>query len=108
MQVERRRSPRYSFVTMAEVVDEEENARTSTRISDLSLQGCYVEMLNPFPQGKKVMIEIYTESEFVEAPVTVAYQQPKKGMGLQFTGLTPHSTGVLNKWVKQAHDRKAN
>jgi hypothetical protein len=40
MSTERRRAPRYPFIAMAEIVDEKENARTSSRINDLSLHGC--------------------------------------------------------------------
>jgi hypothetical protein len=63
MKTERRRTPRYPFNALAEIVDETENARTSSRVSDLSIHGCYVEMMNPFAQGTNVMIEIYTETE---------------------------------------------
>jgi hypothetical protein len=48
-------------MAMAEIVEERENARTSSAIGDL--RGCNVEMTNPFPEGTNVMIEIYTEME---------------------------------------------
>jgi hypothetical protein len=108
MPTERRREPRYPFVAMAEVVDERENARTSSRISDLSKHGCYVEMMNPFPEGTPVMIEIRTQTESLEAHATVAYFKPKQGMGLTFDEMPPHFASVLNKWLAQANGRKAN
>jgi hypothetical protein len=108
MRAERRRAQRHPFIAMAEIVDEKENARSSSQISDLSLHGCYVEMLNPFPQGTNVLIEIYTETEFLEAHATVAYLEPKQGMGLIFSELPPQSAGVLNKWLGQAKGRKDN
>ncbi len=108
MQAERRRAPRYPFIATAEIVDEKENARTSSRISDLSQYGCYVEMLNPFPEGTNVLIEIYTETEFLEAQATVAYLEPKQGMGLTFGEMPPYFASVLNKWLVQANGRKAN
>jgi hypothetical protein len=108
MRAERRRAPRYPFIAMAEIVDEKENARTSSRVSDLSLHGCYVEMMNPFPQGTNVLIEIYTDTEFLEAHATVAFLEPQQGMGLTFGEMPPHFAGVLNKWLVQANSRKAN
>src|ERR1700680_3160798 len=99
MRTERRREPRYPFVAMAEIVDEKENARTSSRISDLSLHGCYVEMMNPFPQGTDVTIEIYCETESLEAHATVAHFEPKQGMGLTFSEMPQSYANVLNKWV---------
>ena len=82
MRTERRHAPRYPFSALAEIVDENENARTSSRVSDLSLHGRYVEMKDPFPQGTNVMIEISTETESLETHATVAHVEPKRGMGL--------------------------
>jgi hypothetical protein len=108
MRTERRREPRYPFIAMAEIVDEKENARTSSRVSDLSLHGCYVEMMNPFPEGTNVMIEIYTETESLETPATVAYFKPRQGMGLTFNEMPENFASVLNRWLVQAKGRKAN
>jgi hypothetical protein len=106
MRPERRRTPRYQFDATAEITDEKENARTSSRVTDLSLQGCYVEMPNPFPHGTNVLVEIYTENEFLEAHATVAYREPKLGMGLTFNDMQPYFAGVLNKWLLGAIQRK--
>ena len=103
MPTERRRAPRHPFIARAEIIDEKENARTSSRVSDLSVHGCYVEMMNPFPEGTSVVIEIYTETESLEAHGTVARIEPKRGMGLMFDELPPYFAGVLNKWVEQAN-----
>src|SRR6202040_1915553 len=84
MKTEHRHTPRYPFSALAEIVDEAENARTSSRVSDLSLRGCYVEMNNPFPEGTKVTIEISTETESLETYAIVAHIEPKRGMGLTF------------------------
>jgi len=108
MQAERRREPRYPFIAMAEIVDERENARVSSRISDLSLHGCYVEMINPFPQGTNVLIEIYTEAESVEMHATVAFLETKQGMGLQFREMPEYCASVLNRWLVRARGKKAN
>ena len=108
MQTERRRAPRYPFLAMAEIVDSRENARTSTRISDLSRHGCYVEMMDPFPQGTNVTIEIYTETESVETQATVAYLQPKEGMGLTFGEMPEYFANTLDRWLKEAKRRKAS
>jgi len=105
MRIERRRNQRFPFMASAEIVDENEteNSRTATQIRDLSRDGCYVEMANPFPQGTNVFIEIYTETEFMEAHATVAYREPMHGMGLSFGELQPCFAGVLNRWLIQAN-----
>lgn len=108
MRAERRRAPRYPFIASAEIIDEKENARAASRVTDLSLHGCYVEMANPFPQGTNVLIEIYTETEFLEAHATVAYLEPKEGMGLTFGEMPPYFSGILSKWLAENKSKKAN
>ena len=55
-----------------------------------------------------MVIEIYTETESLEAHGTVARIEPRRGMGLTFDEMPPSFVGVLNKWVEQAHGRKVH
>src|ERR1700739_3354146 len=96
---ERRRSPRIPFAASAEIIDEAENTRSASQVCDLSLHGGFVRVSNPFRDGSAVTIEIYKDEDFVETPATVAYFQPKRGMGLTFTGTEPQFASVLKKWV---------
>ena len=107
MKTERRRSQRYPFIALAEIVDEKENARTSSRVSDLSMHGCYVEMMNPFPPGTNVTIEIFSDTESLEAAATVARIEPKQGMGLTFSDLPESYANLLNRWVARARSAMA-
>jgi hypothetical protein len=102
MPAERRRSIRIPFAASAEIIDDEENTRSASQVSDLSLHGCFVQLSNPFPEGTPVTIEIYKDEDFVETPATVAYFQPKRGMGLTFNGMEPQFTSILKKWIAQA------
>jgi hypothetical protein len=102
MSVERRRSSRIPFAASAEIIDEAENTRRTSQVSDLSWRGCFVQLPNPFPEGTPVTIEIYKDEDFVETPATVAYFMPKRGMGLTFTGTEPQFAAILKKWISQA------
>src|SRR5262245_22880273 len=99
MSVERRRSARIPFVASAEIIDEDDNTRSSSQVSDLSLHGCCVKAANPFPVGTNVTVEIYCDADFLEAPATVAYFTPQKAMGLAFTNIEPRFAAVLKKWL---------
>jgi hypothetical protein len=105
MRPDRRRELRYPFIAMAEIMDEKENARTSSRVSDLSLHGCYVELNDPFPQGANVMVEIYTETEFLETPATAAFREAQQGMGLMFREMPEYFTTVLNRCLAAAKSK---
>jgi hypothetical protein len=66
------------------------------------LQGCFVQLPNPFPEGTPVTIEIYKDGDFVETPATVAYFMPKRGMGPTFTATEPRFAAILKKWISQS------
>jgi PilZ domain len=106
MRAERRREPRFPFIATAEIVDEQEDSRTSSRLSDLSLHGCYVEIPKPFPEGTSVLIEIFKDDDFMETHATVAFVEPRHGMGLTFREVPACFSGVLNKWLQEAGKRK--
>jgi hypothetical protein len=99
MENERRRSPRFTFIAQAEVQDETSGSRLPSRISDLSLSGCYVDIINPFPDGTPVRVKIYTTTQNFEASATVAYAHAHLGMGLSFREVKPESLAVLQNWL---------
>jgi hypothetical protein len=78
------------------------------KISDLSLHGCYVEMSTPFSPGTNVMIEIYTDDEFVESGRPWLSSRPGREWGLHFSELQGYFASVLSKWMERASKVKAN
>jgi len=99
MEQERRSAPRFAFIASAEVQDESNGSRLPSRISDLSLSGCYVDIINPFPDGTSVRVKIYTTTQNFEASATVAYAHAHLGMGLSFRNVNPDSLAVLQNWL---------
>lgn len=96
---ERRRIARYPFVANAEVVEETSGAKITARVSELSLYGCYVDMVTPFPKGTPVIVKIFTETEFFEAHGTVVYSHTHLGVGVTFRDVKPLYKTVLQKWL---------
>ena len=99
MEQERRRTPRVPFVASAELLEVNTGIRLNARVSELSLLGCYVNTVNPLPQGTKVYVKVFTSEYFIEAPATVKYTHPSMGMGLEFHDIKPHFLTVLQNWV---------
>jgi len=101
-QHERRRTPRYPFSAIAEIVDQQEDLRVQSQVRDLSSGGCYVETPDPLPPGKNVIVEIYTDNEFLESHATVAFSESHHGMGLCFGVMQPYFAAILHAWLAQA------
>lgn len=99
MEQERRRSPRFPLVASAEVHAEDAGSRLDARISDISAAGCYVDTINPLPDGTSVRLKIINESQLFEASATVVYAHTHLGMGLKFAEVPPNSHSVLKNWL---------
>jgi hypothetical protein len=102
MEQERRRSPRFPFIAAAEVHAETNGSRLAARISDISVSGCYVDTINPLPNGTPVSVRISNEAQSFEAPATVVYSHTHLGMGLKFGEVPPGSLNVLQNWLPAA------
>ena len=47
--------------------------RIASRVSELSLHGCYLDMMNPFPTGTMVLVKIAAGDSFFEAKSKIVY-----------------------------------
>ena len=99
--VERRNAPRYAMVLAAEVVELPRGARLSARTSDISRTGCYVDTLNPVPQGSRVRIRFTHHGEVFEGVGSVVYVSRGLGMGVRFTEVPPEQQARLHQWLEE-------
>jgi hypothetical protein len=103
---EKRRSPRYSFIASAELIEERADVRIATRVSELSLHGCYLDMMNPFPKDTLVLVKISAGDAFFEAKSKIVYSQPNMGAGVGFLEVAPPSQEVLERWLDGAEKER--
>ena len=94
------RTTRFPFVAHAHIVTEGDTVRT--RVTELSLYGCYLEFGGLLPTGTRVGVKIFEGADFFEATATVVYCQPSVGLGLAFREVRPHYLSVLQKWLLRA------
>jgi hypothetical protein len=99
---EQRRTPRYTFIASAELIEQKTDVRIATRVSELSLHGCYLDMMNPFPQDTLVLVKIFAGEEYFHAKAKIIYVQPNLGAGLSFMEIQPQSLAVLGRWLDNA------
>ena len=101
---ELRRSPRFPFVAVAELSHAESGEKLASRVAELSLNGCYVDMLNTLPIGSIVTIKIFAESDCFEATAKVIYTHSNLGMGLAFQEVSIKSGALLRGWLVKASE----
>ena len=98
---ERRASERFPFSAVTEIVDIASATRITARVSDVSLTGCYLDVINVFSPGTKIQINIRHGSLQFEATGTVVYSLPGMGMGITFNPVGPDMASVLKRWIAQ-------
>ena len=99
---ERRRGPRYPFIASAELIEVKADVRIASRVSELSANGCYLDMMNPFPTGTMVLVKISAGEAFFQAKSKVVYSQMNMGAGVGFLEIDAASRVVLERWLDEA------
>ena len=99
---ERRKTHRIPFVASAEITEDSSRVSIGARVTDISRNGCYIDLRSPMPEGTSVRIRIMTATGFFEADATVGYRHPHLGMGLIFRNVSSESGEVLQKWMTLA------
>ena len=104
--VERRSAPRHAMVLTAEVVELPRGAKLSARTADISRTGCYIDTLNPIPQGSEIRLRITHGAEIFEALGRVVYVSYGLGMGISFVSVEEEQLAKLDRWFSET-DRKS-
>ena len=101
MDSERRRAPRYPIIADAEVTEIASETKQSARTSDLSAGGCFLDMLNPSPEGTEIAVRISRADTTFTARGRVVFVFPDTGMGVMFTSVPASQQAVLEKWLEE-------
>lgn len=102
MEQERRCAPRYPFVAHAELSDEERTTYLKVRVSDLSLSGCYLDMIHPLPAGTQIVLYVTDDSGSFQARGKVVYSLPNLGSGVAFLGVDPALRADIERSLSHA------
>ncbi len=99
MYVAERRSPRFPFIASAQVTETRTEARLSARTSDISREGCYLDMLNPLPIGTMLKINVTHQNRQLDAVGRVVHSELNVGMGVQFEEIGQRA--VIDSWLAE-------
>jgi c-di-GMP-binding flagellar brake protein YcgR len=108
MSADRRRAPRYQFIAHAEIVEIASGAKFKAQTGDLSIGGCFIDMMNPLSQEAPIRVTIFHENRRFVAVGRVVFVFPRLGMGVAFSDLDPVHQVILQGWLaKLEHSRRA-
>jgi hypothetical protein len=99
--VERRSALRHAMVLAADVIELPRGAKLNARTADISLTGCYIDTLNPVPQGSEVRVRITHGTETFVSLGRVVYVSYGLGMGITFINMEDDQRTRLERWFSE-------
>ena len=106
MDHDRRDHPRIKVRVPVEIFTEDSESPIRGATSDLSLSGCYIETIFPFPIGTSLEIKLQTDSTLLVL-ATVVTCDPQVGNGIQFTKMLPEDIEDLRAFLESAEKNEA-
>jgi PilZ domain len=94
---ERRQFVRHACRMAAQIALQNDSLRMTATVTDISLGGCYMEMLSPLPVDTFVDISISPGDTTLQLSGRVRSSQVNFGMGVSFTGMRPQDFEILRK-----------
>jgi PilZ domain len=95
----RRSQSRKPFIASVLVFDPKSETQLRARTSDLGLDGCFIDTLNPFAPGTMLKVRIDKGGTSFETWAKVVYSLSSMGMGMVFHFVAPEQLWVLQGWL---------
>ena len=95
----RRRAPRYEFVATSEITDPVSEIRMSGRVTEISRNGCYVDILNALPVGTLLDLQITCDQGTFLTKGSIIYVHAGIGMGVAFLDPPEDQLKILDSWL---------
>jgi len=98
----RRRVPRFNFVATAELTDPASDTHLSGRISEISRNGCYVDILNALPIGTALNVRVSCDRGTFTTKAKIIYVHENIGMGVGFVDTPKEQLDILDSWLSNS------
>jgi PilZ domain len=100
-QSERRLHQRYAWGANAQVRKKGIPVNTPCKVSDISLGGCYVELMMPFPEGTSMELDLFWSNRKISLDARVATSHPAIGMGVSFFGFSEEQYRSVQQLIEE-------
>lgn len=95
----RRRFHRHKITMPIEIRDGQLKGPLRVNATDVSGNGCYVEMMVALPVGTPVRVNFWMDTERINTAAVVRTCDPGVGNGIEFTGLTPETKTKIQAYL---------
>lgn len=103
-QAERRRFPRHTVQVQLELKQEGNDVPMRLTTTDLSRNGCYVEMMAPLSVGIRVQATLWLDGERVVTRGCVVTRHPQFGNGIMFLEFEGDGEERLKKYLESINN----
>ena len=100
---ERRQWPRTKVSVPAELKLKDRDVPVRVKTSDLSVGGCYVEMMFTFELGSKLDVTMWIGDCKVRTEAMVVTRHLQFGNGIQFTTMSMENQLFLSRFLSESH-----
>jgi hypothetical protein len=97
--MDRRVAPRYAFVATTEITESAHTTRLSGRVTEVSRNGCFVDVANVLPAGTVMKLRITCNQGTFETRGKILYVQERIGMGIVFIDTPEDQVKILESWL---------
>ena len=74
--------------------------RPDCKLTDLSVGGCYVETVSPFPERTHLLLKLRAVGNELETPGLVRVMHPSHGMGIEFTAQNADQSRKIDLFIR--------
>jgi hypothetical protein len=101
----KRANPRFAFFAEAEFTLRDGTSLLG-QLSELSARGCYIDTLQPVPNGTELRLRISDGMSSCELPGKVIYMNAGGGLGIfgigvLFGGMTVDQRSAIDMWLRE-------
>lgn len=104
---ERRQHPRKKITVEVELQLEESAAPIRTKVANLTLSGCYIEMMFTLEMGTKLKITLWIDDVKVSIGGIVVTRFRNLGNGIEFTEMSSEDRSRLKRFLAAAQDAQS-
>src|SRR5579862_9457184 len=100
MNAEKRAHVRAKVSVQIELTPEGTQTPLRTETADLSVSGCYIEMLFTLPVGIEVKVDLQAGGSMIRTAGKVVTRDHNVGNGIEFTNMTVEDRETLSQFIE--------